>query len=116
MANFFCKLHLLANFATECDKVLKLFEEMMLEGYNPVYAFNTKESGGVRCVRTACKAFHERGCDKSGVGGHFESFLSGMGQKSHLEHLSYSLTLGLFIFTRKLLKNLFENGLILIIS
>ena len=86
MANFFCKLHLLANFATECDKVLKGLEDIMMDGYNPVFAFNTKESGGVRLVRTACKAFHERGCDKSGVGGHFLSFLSGRNEKLYLEH------------------------------
>ena len=29
MANFFGKVHVLANFATDCDKVLKQFESMM---------------------------------------------------------------------------------------
>ena len=51
MANFFGKVHVLANFATECDKVLKQFESMMFhEDYNPVFAFNSKESFGVRLV------------------------------------------------------------------
>ena len=61
MANFFCKLHLLANFATESDKVLSLFEKMMQDSYSPTFAFKTKESGDIRLVWTTCKAFYERG-------------------------------------------------------
>ena len=37
MANFFCRLHLLANFASECDKVLNLLEGIKMESsYSPV--------------------------------------------------------------------------------
>ena len=72
MVNFVCKVHVLANFATECDKVLKQFESMMLDDdYNPVFAFNSKESCVVRLVRTSCKAFHSRGSEQSGVASHF---------------------------------------------
>ena len=41
-------------------------------------------SGGVRLVQTLCKAFHKRGRDKSGVGGHFDSLSHGKSQKSML--------------------------------
>jgi hypothetical protein len=30
MGNFFCKMHLLVNFATECDKALKEFEQNII--------------------------------------------------------------------------------------
>ena len=84
MANFFCKVHVLANFVTECDKVLKQFESMMLDdSYNPVFAFNSKESCGVRLIRTACKAFHSRGSEQSGCASHYNSFLAGKDDKSY---------------------------------
>ena len=87
MANFFCKVHVPANFATECDKVLKQFESMMLDdNYNPVFAFNSKESCAVRLVRTASKAFHSLGSEQSGVASHFNSFLAGKNDKSYHEN------------------------------
>ena len=53
MGNFFCKLHLLANFATESDKILKDFENaMIIESHENKYAFNTKESNPVKAVNT----------------------------------------------------------------
>ena len=83
MANFFCKLHLLANFATETDKVLKSFEKIILsDSHENVFAFNTRESGATRLIRTACKAFHSRGSDEAGVAGYFDSFLAGQNKKS----------------------------------
>ena len=43
MANFFCKLHLLANFVSDTDKVWHGFESMVLsDSCDPVFAFNTK--------------------------------------------------------------------------
>ena len=76
MGNFFCKLHLLANFATETDKVLNSFEKMILsDDYDTVFAFNSaKESSVARLVRTSCKAFHVRGSDECGVASYFNSF------------------------------------------
>ena len=85
MANYYCKLHLLANFATETDKVLKSFERMLLtDDYDTVFAFNTKESCAARLVRTGCKAFQVRGSDEAGVASYFNSFLSGRNEKSFL--------------------------------
>jgi E1A/CREB-binding protein len=56
MGHFFCKMHLLVNFATECDKCLKIFEQnVIVSGRNP-NAFNNSESGASRLVRTAAKA------------------------------------------------------------
>ena len=86
MGNFFCKLHLLANFGTETDKYLKEFEEILLhDDHETKFAFTSaKESGAFRLIRTACKAYHMRGCDKSGVGDNFLAFLRAKGQKSYL--------------------------------
>jgi E1A/CREB-binding protein len=81
MSNFFCKLHLLTNFATETDKVLNSFEKLALsDNHEDVFAFKTSESGAARLIRTACKAFHKRGSDEAGVAGYFNSFLIGKGE------------------------------------
>ena len=72
MANFFCKMHLLTNFAIEADKTLKMIEDQALE-----YAFMTKESGVNRLVRTAAKAVHSNGSDEAGIASEFISFLKG---------------------------------------
>ena len=85
MGNFYCKLHVLANFATETDKVLKSFEKLVLNyDYETVFAFNTKESCAARLVRTTCKAFQVRGSEEAGVASYFNSFLAGKGEKCHL--------------------------------
>ena len=66
--SFYCKLHLLANFATETDKNLKKLEkEMHSDAHKPVFHFTTNEFMPFQLVRVACKAFTNRGCDKSGV-------------------------------------------------
>ena len=76
MGNFFCKLHLLSNFATETDKYLKDFENLVtLDDYEKQFAFNTKESSPTQLVRIACKAFHVRGSDECGVASHFNAYL-----------------------------------------
>ena len=72
MGNYFCKLHLLANFATETDTYLKELND----SYEKQFAFKTKESSPCQLVRLTCKAFHERGSDKCGVASHFNAFLS----------------------------------------
>ncbi|XP_065656137.1 uncharacterized protein LOC136081830 [Hydra vulgaris] len=84
MSNFFCKLHLLANFASETDKVLNSFEKILLQNdYETVFAFSGKECGAVRLVRTTCKAFHTRGSEEAGVASWFNSFLSSRNDKSY---------------------------------
>ena len=67
MSHFFCNLHLLVNFVTECDKCLKIFEQNVIEsGRNP-NAFNNSESGASHLVRTAAKALTTHGFEKAGV-------------------------------------------------
>ncbi|XP_065655072.1 uncharacterized protein LOC136081590 [Hydra vulgaris] len=84
MSNFFCKLHLLANFASETDKVLNSFEKILLQNdFETVFAFSGKECGAVRLVRTTCKAFHSRGSEEAGVASWFNSFLSCRNDKSY---------------------------------
>ncbi|XP_065679984.1 uncharacterized protein LOC136094302 [Hydra vulgaris] len=84
MSNFFCKLHLLANFASETDKVLNSFEKILLQNdFETVFAFSGKECGAVRLVRTTCKAFHSRGSEEAGVASWFTSFLSSRNDKSY---------------------------------
>eukprot|EP00057_Strongylocentrotus_purpuratus_P006869 XP_011661343.1 PREDICTED: uncharacterized protein LOC105436956 isoform X1 [Strongylocentrotus purpuratus] len=79
MGNFFCKMHLLVNFATEGDKVLKINEgDIVAEGKNP-YAYGS-ESGAARLVRTAAKAFTSHGCDKSGMASDWETYLQEQGK------------------------------------
>ena len=46
MCNFFCKFHLLVNFATESDKILKIFEDVAYaDKPKPKHVFSTNESG-----------------------------------------------------------------------
>ncbi|KAJ8043240.1 hypothetical protein HOLleu_10238 [Holothuria leucospilota] len=77
MGNFFCKMHILVNFATEADKALKIFESHVInDGNNPHTFDSCSESGSVRLIRTACKALTKHGSDKSGVASYWNSFLS----------------------------------------
>ena len=87
MSNYFCKLHLIANFGTETDTYLKEFEQIMLhDDFETNFVFaSKKESGAFRLIRTACKAYHKRGSDECGVAQHFNSFLSSRGETPHLE-------------------------------
>ena len=51
MGDVYCKLHLLANFASETNKVLKEFESLILhQNYSPEFVFATKESGVARHI------------------------------------------------------------------
>ena len=52
----------LVNFAEEVNKVLKTFEDLTTSGKH-AHALQTAEAGVTRLVRTASKAFHNRGCD-----------------------------------------------------
>ena len=71
---FFCKMHPLVNFAEEVNKVLKTFEDFTTSGKH-AHVLQTIEAGVTRLIRTSSKAFHYRGCDKSGVEDVFSSFL-----------------------------------------
>ena len=62
---------------------MKSFEKSLLsDSYETIFAFTTKESGAVRLVRTACKAFHIRGSDEAGVASYFNTYLAGRCEKS----------------------------------
>ena len=72
---FFCKKHLVVNFASECDKALKMFDNNIVEtGKNP-HSFGNQESGAARLVRTAAKAFTSHGSEKAGVTSYLDSYL-----------------------------------------
>lgn len=83
MGIFFCKMHLIVNFASEYDKCLKEFENNIIEsGKNP-HSFGNLESSAVRLIRTSAKAFTSHGSEKAGVASHWESYL----EKSKTNHL-----------------------------
>ena len=72
-------MHLLANFATEPEKILKIDEgDILAEGKN-LYTFGT-QSGGARLVRTAAKAFTSHVNDKSGMTLDWETYLQQQGK------------------------------------
>eukprot|EP00057_Strongylocentrotus_purpuratus_P011916 XP_011666390.1 PREDICTED: uncharacterized protein LOC105439273 [Strongylocentrotus purpuratus] len=73
-ATFYCKMHPIINFAEEVDKVLKAYEDIA-GGGKSTHVLQTAESGARRLVRTSSKAFHHRGCDKSGVEDSFTAYL-----------------------------------------
>ena len=60
---------------------------VLSDNYEPVFPFNTKQSGVARLVRITCKAFHIRGSDEAGVASYFNSYLAGQSEKSNLLHL-----------------------------
>lgn len=67
MFHYFCAMHLLVNMAENVTEALKLFEN--------ANGTSDSESGTVRLVRTACKAFQMRACEKSGCPLQFTSYL-----------------------------------------
>ena len=61
MCNFFCKMHLLPNMATETNKILKVFEDVALLSKDTKFSYQTDEAGTARLVRTAAKALNSSG-------------------------------------------------------
>ena len=73
MYHFYCGMHLVVNMAEHTAEALKLFE--IADG-----AVDTdREAGTVRLVRTVCKAFQRRGCEKSGCPLQFTTYLKSQG-------------------------------------
>ena len=63
MHNFFCGMHLVVNMAEHAAESLKLIEGNHSD--NSKFAFvDESESGTLRLIRTACKAFEKRGMKK----------------------------------------------------
>ena len=74
MNNFYCGMHLVVNMAEHTSESLKLVERNF--DSQATHAICTvHESGTVRLIRTACKAFEKRGDEKSGCPLHFEAYL-----------------------------------------
>lgn len=86
MGNFFCKLHLFVNFATEWDKTLASFETVALEKQSSRF-ISSLECAPCRLVRTAAETFHPRGREESRIASYFKSFLGT--QKSRLQMVPY---------------------------
>ena len=72
MNNFFCGLYFLVGLADAAEEVLKQWEAQCGESSDGC-------SGTQRLVRTACKAFHHRGCQKSGLSLLFRTYLKKQG-------------------------------------
>lgn len=82
----YCKMHPIINFAEEVNRTLNSYEDIATSGKN-AHTLITAEAGVTRLVRTASKAFHHRGCDKSGVKDEFTEFLEReYGASNHLVH------------------------------
>lgn len=87
MNNFFCGLHILVNFADVCAEALNKFEKIMFdsevvrhgndecEGVSDGFEGKNAESGTIRLIRTAAKAFSRGVDEKSGVYGPFRTYL-----------------------------------------
>ena len=74
MHNFYCGMHLVVNMAEHTSESLKLIERNFAS--EATHAICTEhESGTVRLIRTACKAFERRGDEKSGCPLHFEAYM-----------------------------------------
>ena len=70
MNNFFCGLHFLVGLADAAEETLKIWESAV-EEKEP----EAKSSSTQRLIRTACKAFHHRGCEQAGCSTHFRAYL-----------------------------------------
>lgn len=84
MGTFACRMHLLANLAPAADKALAAYELSVCEDPQNPESYQSYGSGTHRLVRSAAKAFTQRGCDKAGVHSYFETFLRSRGQENHL--------------------------------
>lgn len=76
MGNYFCKMHVLVNMASEADKVLAELDHVGPEITHLYSLPQSGESGAARLVRTAVKALHPRGCEQSGAAADFITDLS----------------------------------------
>ncbi|MES9880650.1 MAG: hypothetical protein ABW185_07190 [Sedimenticola sp.] len=83
ISSYFCKMHIFVNMASEVDKCLSVFGNNVTAGKNP-YSFDWNESSATRLTRTASKGLTMHGCDKSGVGSHFSTYLQSNDKVSKL--------------------------------
>ena len=69
MYNFFCGMHFIVGLADYSSEALRLFEEATLQ------TDHISESGTIRLIRTSCKAFENRGNERSGCSLPFATYL-----------------------------------------
>ena len=71
MNNFFCGLHFLVGLADATEATLNIWESTVDDSSN-----QGKTCSGIqRLIRTACKAFHQRGSEQAGCSTHFRTYL-----------------------------------------
>ena len=108
-------MHIFVNMAAEADNCLAEFEKQIIsDGRNP-YAFQWNECDAARLIRTASKALISHRCEKSGVGGHFQTYLKEKGIENKLitfcghwfNHLFYAA--GATFFHLNDIKNFLEK-------
>ena len=76
LKHFFCSLHNLVHMADVSAAQALAAEKLHFDGKSPVHGFSKPgESGGVRAVRTSCKAFAPGADDKNGCYGKLSVFL-----------------------------------------
>ena len=120
MCNFFCGLHILVNLADVTSKTLKEFEvkiDVSKKGAaaEPGLVFSHSESGTVRLVRTACKAFTRGADEKSGAYRAFTDYLLSKGENNKLINFKgnrfnvFLLDSGLVFFYAQHICNFLEN-------
>lgn len=81
--NFYCGLHLLANFAQVSDKVISDYEKYILDVPIGVWAkaeiarfVSNEESGAIRLIRTASKCFARGADEMNGCYREFRTFIN----------------------------------------
>ncbi len=108
MGHFFCKVHPLISFAEAANKAISKFEDACLQSH-PKFAIPVSgDSGTVRLIRTACKAFQKRGNQIAGMTPYFAAYLNKLDSSLKIELIQYegnrfniiSTMLPAFTFTR----------------
>lgn len=81
MGNYYCKLYL---FGEEVNKVLKLFEYVVIEGRNLLVFFFLNNFGFCRLTRIVCEVFYFYGSQTVGVFEYFDVYFFESGVESKL--------------------------------
>ena len=86
MHHFYCAMHLVVNMAEHSSESLKLIERNFNLPTSEHVIHKQGESGTIRLIRTACKAFERRGDEKSGCPVQFATYLNRKGVSCKLIH------------------------------
>lgn len=74
MNSFFCGLHYLVGLAESAEATLAVWETL-----ENGHSISRSSSGTQNLIRIVCKAFHSRGCEKSGCCVHFRTYVRRLG-------------------------------------